>query len=240
MQGMAHLLPWLIEKVWSVCPFRWYKYTMHDAVLQWFSVTMLRYYYYDSGTKLKWVSENKNKKYGGRAQNRGLWAESSRVKIVYTSNPFITTQPFTFLVIQAILSLEGVSPKMLRKMIHNSPTFAEYNREKQEIISALADAFEEDKDAVYLAPIQLVKSLGLGNPELWQEFLNLEQTRSYIKAQMGFNAQIASRKAFAALQHQASTGDVQAAKQINELAGILQNADQNRIIVLHKIDRKKD
>lgn len=129
---------------------------------------------------------------------------------------------------------------MLRKMIQNSPTFAEYNREKQEIISALADAFEEDKDAVYLAPIQLVKSLGLGNPELWQEFLNLEQTRSYIKAQMGFNAQIASRKAFAALQHQASTGDVQAAKQINELAGILQNADQNRIIVLHKIDRKKD
>ena len=125
-------------------------------------------------------------------------------------------------------------------MIQNSPTFAEYNREKQEIISALADAFEEDKDAVYLAPIQLVKSLGLGNPELWQEFLNLEQTRSYIKAQMGFNAQIASRKAFAALQHQASTGDVQAAKQINELAGILQNADQNRIIVLHKIDRKKD
>lgn len=126
---------------------------------------------------------------------------------------------------------------MLRKMIQNSPTFTQYNREKQEIISALADAFEEYKEAVYQTPEQLAYTLKIGTKDLWQEFLNLEQTRSYIKSEMGFNAQIAARQAFLALQSQAKTGDVQAAKQINELAGVLQNADQNRIIVLHQINR---
>jgi peptide subunit release factor 1 (eRF1) len=122
-------------------------------------------------------------------------------------------------------------------MIQNSPTFTQYNREKQEIISALADAFETDSEAIYYSPEQLEKALELGNVALWKEFLNLEQTRSYIKSQMGFNAQIASRKAFAALQREASQGDTQAAKQVNELAGVLANADQNRIIVLHQINR---
>lgn len=128
---------------------------------------------------------------------------------------------------------------MLRKMLQNYQKFKDFSQEKQEIVMALAQNFEEDTLAIYQHPTELISNLGIGNQEQWQEFLNLEPVRSYIKAQMGFHAQVAQRKAFRSLEREAIGGDVQAAKQINELSGILSNADQNRIIVLHQINRGK-
>lgn len=128
---------------------------------------------------------------------------------------------------------------MLQKMLQNYEKFHDFNKEKQEIVMALAQNFEDDPSAIYLNPSELQGMLGIGNQDLWQEFLNIEPVRSYIKAQMGFNAQIAQRKAFRSLEKEAIQGDVQAAKQINELSGVLSNADQNRIIVLHQIERSE-
>ena len=128
---------------------------------------------------------------------------------------------------------------MLQKMLENYEKFYSYTQEKQEIVMALAQNFENNTSAIYLNPSELQKTLGLGNQDHWQEFLNLEPVRSYIKAQMGFNAQIAQRKAFRSLEKEAIEGDVQAAKQINELSGVLSNSDQNRIIVLHQIERSE-
>lgn len=124
-------------------------------------------------------------------------------------------------------------------MIQNFEKFGDFSQEKQEITMGLAQKFEQDPSAIYLNPVELQKMYDVGTQEQWQEFLNLEPVRSYIKSQMGFNAQIAQRKAFRSLEKEAIEGDVQAARQINELSGVLSNADQNRIIVLHKIERSE-
>lgn len=124
-------------------------------------------------------------------------------------------------------------------MIQNFEKFGDFSQEKQEITMGLSQKFEQDPSAIYLNPVELQKMYDIGTQEQWQEFLNLEPVRSYIKSQMGFNAQIAQRKAFRSLEKEAIEGDVQAARQINELSGVLSNADQNRIIVLHKIERSE-
>ena len=56
---------------------------------------------------------------------------------------------------------------------------------------------------------------------------------------MSAQAQIAQRKTFQTLQVAAQQGNVQAAKEINELSGILQQYDNNKVIVLHQISRPK-
>ena len=129
--------------------------------------------------------------------------------------------------------------KMLLKMIQNYEKFNDFSLEKQEIMMALAKNFENDPLAIYSDTLELQRMLAIGNQDQWQEFLNFEPVRSYIKAKMGFNAQIAQRKAFRSLEKEAIEGDVQAARQINELSGVLSNADQNRIIVLHQIERSE-
>jgi hypothetical protein len=82
--------------------------------------------------------------------------------------------------------------------------------------------------------------MGIGNPHLWQEFLQLESVQAYIRQQVAFSAQVGSRKALHALTKEAQTGDTQAAKQLNELAGIFNKADTNKIVVLHRINRPKE
>jgi hypothetical protein len=68
----------------------------------------------------------------------------------------------------------------------------------------------------------------------------METTKQYIKAQMAFNVQIAQRKTLQSLEREANEGNVNAAKQINELSGILNNIDTNKIIVLHRVNRNEE
>jgi hypothetical protein len=127
---------------------------------------------------------------------------------------------------------------MLKKMIRNSPNYQKMSTQEKEITMRLAEQFEEHNEhTLTLSPVELTETLDLGNKQLWQEFLNLESTRQYIKAQMAFNAQVAQRKAFQSLEREAISGDVNAAKQINELSGILNNIDTNKIVVLHRVNR---
>jgi hypothetical protein len=110
---------------------------------------------------------------------------------------------------------------------------------ERQLYLRLADEFDENPLAMHLTPQELTDKLGIGNRHLWQNFLQLEPVKNYIKAQMKFNAQVASRKAFAALERQASNGDTQAARHVNDLAGIFDQQDQRRIVVLHQITRSK-
>ena len=125
----------------------------------------------------------------------------------------------------------------LLQAIKADPTFQAFTTEKQEVFARLAHEFYENDLALHLSPSELSSKLGVGNKQMWFEFLNLEPVRQYIKAQMAFNAEIASRKAFKKLTEAGLTGDTQAIKQINEISGILNSGDRNRIIVLHQIKR---
>ncbi|CAB4142806.1 hypothetical protein UFOVP451_51 [uncultured Caudovirales phage] len=127
---------------------------------------------------------------------------------------------------------------MLIELLKNSNHFQELPNQQQEIVAILATTFEEHSEhTLHLSPTELASTLLVGNKKQWQEFLNLEPTKQFIKTQMAFNAQVAQRKAFQSLEREANEGNVNAAKQINELSGILNNIDSNKIIVLHQINR---
>ena len=129
---------------------------------------------------------------------------------------------------------------MLLDMLKSSNHYQKLTDEQKNITAILATKFEEHSEhTLHLSPTELTETLNLGNKKLLQDFLNLEATRQYIKAQMAFNAQIAQRKAFQSLEREANEGNVNAAKQINELSGVLNNTDSNKIIVLHRIDRSE-
>jgi alpha-D-ribose 1-methylphosphonate 5-phosphate C-P lyase len=54
---------------------------------------------------------------------------------------------------------------------------------------------------------------------------------------MAFISQVSQRKTFRALVELALSGNQQAAKQVQELSGVLNQQDSNRIVVLHQIPR---
>jgi len=111
-------------------------------------------------------------------------------------------------------------------------------QDRQEIFARLAVSFEEASDmAIFLSPMELTEKLGIGNRQLWQEFINFEPVVQFIRAELAQAASVASRKTFQSLNKEAITGNVQAARQINELAGVFGSGDRNKIIVLHRIDR---
>ena len=126
---------------------------------------------------------------------------------------------------------------LLTEIIKTSPEFLEMTSENREIFSRLAAEFEDNDLALHLTPTELTLKLMIGNKFQWQTFLQLEAVKIYIKQQMSFNAEIASRKTFQSLTDSASKGDTQAARQVNEIAGVHNKGDQNKTVVLHKISR---
>lgn len=124
----------------------------------------------------------------------------------------------------------------LTETLQKYPLFKELTLDKQHVLLTLAQEFEDNDLALYLSPQELQQKL-TGTKEHWELLLGLEPTKNYIKKAMAERTQIAHRKAFAALQAQAQQGNVQAAKQIQELAGITQ--DTNRTVILHRVDRPK-
>lgn len=128
----------------------------------------------------------------------------------------------------------------LTEMLKSSQTFQALPQERQEIFARLAEEFQENDLAMHLTPTELTAKLGIGNRDLWQQFLQMETVLAYLRQQMSFNAQVAHRKAFDALSKTASLGDTSAAKQINELAGIYSQTDNNKVVVMHQINRPKN
>lgn len=126
---------------------------------------------------------------------------------------------------------------MLLEMLKESKSFQFKNIEEQEVLALLATTFERSPSYLFLAPEELTQETRIGNKQMWFNFLNLDQVRNYIKSEMAYQAQVAQRRAFLALAKSAEEGNVQAAKEINELSGILSSADNNKIVVLHQIAR---
>jgi hypothetical protein len=125
----------------------------------------------------------------------------------------------------------------LLTMLKESKSFQDKNLQDQQIFARLADTFESDPDYLFLDPIELTNTTNLGNKQMWFQFLNLEPVKNYIKSEMSYKAQVAQRRAFAALANSAEQGNVQAAKEINELSGIMASSDNNRIVVLMRVSR---
>lgn len=128
---------------------------------------------------------------------------------------------------------------MLIEMMKLNPSFDSLSLEKKEAYAKLADTFEDNELALYLDPIELTDKLGIGNRQLWQDFLNFDAVRQYISGQMANAAQVATRKTLQSLIKQGVGGDVQAIRQINEMSGVLNSGDKNKVIVLHQINRSK-
>ena len=128
---------------------------------------------------------------------------------------------------------------MLIEMLKVHPSFDALPIEKKEAYAKLADTFEDNELALYLDPIELTDKLGIGNRQLWQDFLNFDAVRQYISGRMAEAAQVATRKTLQALIKQGVGGDVGAIRQINEMSGVLNSGDKNKVIVLHQINRSK-
>lgn len=126
---------------------------------------------------------------------------------------------------------------MIIDMLKQSPRFMEFSEERQIVFAKLADEFEDNDFALYLDPKELSAKLNVGNRAQWQEFLNFEPVRQYINAQMANESVIASRKTFQGLVAKGMGGDVAAIREINDLSGILNSGDKNKVIVLHQISR---
>lgn len=122
-------------------------------------------------------------------------------------------------------------------MLTNNQPFAQLPSSQREIFLALADVFGDNDLALYLDPTELAAKLLRGSKHQWQAFLNLEPVRAYIRAQMAFQTQVATRKNFPALLKEAQLGDTTAAKMINDMSGIMNSGESNKTVVLYRANR---
>jgi hypothetical protein len=126
---------------------------------------------------------------------------------------------------------------MLVKMLQQSGELDRLPLPDQTIYMKLANVFETSTEYLFLNPEELLEYTEIGTTEKWQAFLNIQTVKDFVKGQMSFLAQVAQRKTFRSLVEQALSGNQSAAKQVQELSGILNQQDSNRIVVLHQIPR---
>lgn len=129
---------------------------------------------------------------------------------------------------------------MLLDMLKEDKVFKDMPYDQQDLMARLANDFILDQSNLFKTADELEESMVIGNAAHWQRFLNLSPVIMYIKGQMSSIAQVASRKGFLALQKEAQQGNVSAIKQINELAGIMNKEDNNKVIIMHHIPRPKE
>lgn len=126
---------------------------------------------------------------------------------------------------------------MLTKMLEESGALKDKSIPDRTILMKLASVFQDNTQYLFLDPQELHEITEVGNKESWTELLQLQETQNYIKGSMAFLSQISQRKTFQSLVQMALTGNQQAAKQVQELSGILNQQDTNRVVVLHQIPR---
>lgn len=128
---------------------------------------------------------------------------------------------------------------MLIEMLEESGTLQNMPLPRQRITQKLAKAFEQSYECLFMNPNELHEATDIGSKEHWADFLKLTEVEMYIKGQMAALAQISQRKTFQSLVQMALSGNPQAAKQVQELSGIMNQQDTNRTIVLHHIPRSE-
>ena len=129
---------------------------------------------------------------------------------------------------------------MLTEMLNKSGTLSTYPLPQKTILLTLANLLQTNTSLLFLDPEELHQETKKGSKEQWNELLRLQETQNFIKGQMQFLSQIAQRKTFQSLVQSALSGNAQAAKQVQELSGIMNQQDQNRTVILHHIPRPKE
>ena len=129
---------------------------------------------------------------------------------------------------------------MLTKMLSESGVLDDRTLPEKTILMKLASTFQNNTKLLFMEPEELVEETGIGTKDQWNEILRFQETQNFIKGQMAFISQIAQRKTFSSLVQSALGGNAQAAKQVQELSGILNQQDQNRTVVLHFVPRPKE
>lgn len=128
---------------------------------------------------------------------------------------------------------------MLVDMLEASKTFQSLTNEEQVIYKTLAAIFQSSPDNIFKTPEDLSLETDRGTPVQWSNLLSMEPVLNYIKQEMTANTRIAQRKAFQSLQMKAQLGDVSAIKHIDELSGIFNRQDSNKVVVLHYVNRQE-
>lgn len=125
-------------------------------------------------------------------------------------------------------------------MLQESDTLNTLSLPQKTILLTLAKMFQSSSLYLFMSPEELEEATGVGDKDQWTDLLKLQETKNYIKGQMAAYAEISQRKTFQSLLSSALNGNAQAAKQVQELSGIMNQQDTNRTIVLHKIPRPTD
>lgn len=128
---------------------------------------------------------------------------------------------------------------MLTEMLQEAGTLDTLSPADKTIILRLAGKLQSQSNYLFMNPEELEEATALGSRDQWADLLRLQETKNFIKGQMAALAEIAQRKTFQSLVQSALSGNAQAAKQVQELSGILNQQDTNRTIVLHQIPRPK-
>ena len=127
---------------------------------------------------------------------------------------------------------------MISETLKSYKPFQELPIHEQTIYLALAEHFETLSHlSIYLTPRELQEKLQVGNIEQWTQFLQFEPVRVFIRQETTSQLQVSQRKAIKAMSESAAKGDVQAARQVQELSGILRDQDDSKVIILHRIER---
>ena len=124
-------------------------------------------------------------------------------------------------------------------MLQESGALDHQSPAEKAIIMRLAQKFQSQTNYLFMSPEELEEATALGSKDQWNNLLKLQETKNFIKGSMASLSEIAQRKTFQSLVQSALEGNHQAAKQVQELSGILNQQDTNRTIVLHSIPRPK-
>lgn len=126
---------------------------------------------------------------------------------------------------------------MLLDMLRTNEAFNRLPTEQKHVLAKLADPFESYPEGIYCTPVELAAKLQIGSHQHWFDFLNMDIVRQYIKAQIAFNLEVGQRRALPTVIKNAGQGDIQAAKMVNDMSGILNSGERNKVVVLHRIVR---
>jgi hypothetical protein len=138
------------------------------------------------------------------------------------------------------IQVGGERNYMLTQMLEQTQSLDTLPLPQKTILFTLAGRFQQSTEYLFLNPEELQQTLNIGTVDQWKELLLLQETQNFIKGQMAFISQISQRKTFQSLVEMALDGNQQAAKQVQELSGIMNQQDQNRVVVLHKIPRREN
>lgn len=129
---------------------------------------------------------------------------------------------------------------MLRKMVEQHPSFKSLPKMFQLAYPQLADLFERDPENIFRTTDELAEQHPEFSRDVWDEFLQFEPVKQFISVRTKRFIEQSARKAQRKLAEEAESGNVQAVKQLQELAGLLDAKENNKIIVTHFVPRTQE